>query len=484
MKKNKKTINEPSLFDMKESMRQHQEDLRRDELNLALMPLAYFPGKKSKKLLYELTLPIGDGKEVRLISSKAGGGIPEGNDLDYLYALIDLLYEQSNFKDDTIYFLISELVAKADRIVSQIELQRALRAIRRYRFLVVQSNAFKIVDDSGKIKSITDDISYIQHFTIVGDELRRGRRKYGDTSQDGKCMVVFSKYFMQNIISKEMSKPLNYALMRKLSNPKGKKLFRVIDAFRYLEGYIGEDHYELVSKDLFDVARRIPLSESEMKYISHIKRSIDPIHEELKQLSYISDYFYKEIDGRIQIVYVFSKFKTDQASAFNELVARGITAKAAEELALAYDPEKIFDCLKYCDYKKEEKKISAGYLRTIIVDSNHDTIRDFLDKKRQEKKRDELKTEFKARDRMKMFYDLDIENRIGAAMEACTPSEKAALNERAAAELKKPGMPRLDDVHRELTIDSFMRKYIKDTLNIPSFEQWLEENRKKYEDLL
>jgi hypothetical protein len=483
MSKNKKTSMEPSLFGEEDLTLQSRET--RDELNLALMPLAQFHGKRSSAPMYELTLKIDDVRQVRLISSKAGGGIPQGSDQDYLYAMIDMLYEQCGFKDDTIYFFITELILKADREVCQEELKRALRAIRRWRHLVVQSSAMQVVDDSGKPKYTEDDISYIQHFSIVGDSLRRGRRKDNDTSMDGKCMVVFSKYFMKNIISDVMSKPLNYHLMMKLKNPKGKKLFRLIDAFRYMEGHIGEDNYEIVSKDLMELARRIPLSDNEIKYVSTIKRSIDPIHEELKALSYINDFFYKEIDKRIHIVYIFSKFKTDQASAFNELIARGITRKAAEDLVLTHSAEKIFDCLKYCDYKSKEKEITPGYIRTTIEDSSHEWILAFLAKKQGEEKREALKDEFKRREKMKMFYDVDIENIISESLDRCSPEEKASLREKAIKKLSSPGTPQFrSESVREAAVESHMRHIISQTLGLPEFDEWLRLNIEKYKDLV
>lgn len=482
MNKDKKKPTEPSLFGEEQLVPQPRDT--RDELNLALMPLAQFPGKRSAETIYELTMPIDDVRQVRLLSSKAGGGIPQGPDQDYLYAMMDMLYEQSHFQEDTIYFFVTELILRADREVSQEEIKRALRAIRRWRHLVVQSSAMQVVDDSGKAKYSEDEISYIQHFAIVGDTLRRGRRKYNDTSMDGKCMVVFSKYFMKNIVSDVMSKPLNYHLMRKLKNPKSKKLFRVIDAYRYLEGHIGEDHYEIVSKDLIELARRIPLSENELKYISTIKRSIDPIHAELKELSYINDFYYKEMDKRIHIIYVFSKFRTDQASAFNELIGRGITRKAAEELVLAHSPEKIFDCLKYCDYKKQEKPITPGYIRTTIIESSHDWILDFLSKKQGEERREAIKNEFKTREKMKMFYDIDVENLITHSLEKCAPKDLQALREAAIKQLDSSGAPSLGSKNsREGAIESYMRLILRQDIHLPTFDEWLTLNQKKYENL-
>jgi hypothetical protein len=479
--------------EMNDQTKAIHDKVLRDEFHLATLPLAHFPGKRSKKgseePIYEMTIPIDDRTSVKLISSKAGGGIPEGHDLDYLYALIEILHEQTQFRDDTIYFPVTYLIKKADRKVSQQEITRAIRAVRRYRHLAIQSTAMGFIDDDGKLKFSEEDISYIQHFSIVGDMLKKGRRPQSSGTSgtlDGYCNVVFSKYFMTNIISKELSKPLNYSLMMKISNPKGKKLFRMIDTYRHMESHVGQDNLEIVSKDILNLAKRIPLSPRELSQISLIKRSIDPIHNELKNLSYLSDYFYKTVGNRIEVVYVFSRFTTNQASAYNELTLRGVTAKVAEDLILhrGIAAEKIMDVINYCDYRKDEKKITPGYIVTTIESSDHDWIKQFNSKKREEQKAEGLKDEFRLREKVKMFYELFIQNSIDAHWKALSKEQKDSINRNATDKYQATSTYKhASQKTVDTAIEGIVRETIRKSLNLPTFEKWFEANHEKYAHL-
>jgi hypothetical protein len=469
------------LFD--EMNRKEEDKVLRDEMNIALTPFAYFPGKRGvmrdengkRIFLYEKEFPMGTDGTVKLIGSRDEEvqGIPEGNDLDYFYALVELLFEQTGFMDDTIYFFITDLIRKAGRHPSQDEILRAIRAIRRYRYLVVRSNATRRTDKQGKPQlGQEEELSYIQHFLILGQKLKKGRRKFNsEDATNGMCQVIFSKYYMQNIVSKELSKPLNYTLMKRLRTPKGKRLFRIIDAFRFLNSHITGDGKELVSKEVIEVARRIPLGEFEQTKLSYIRRAIDPIHEELKSLAFLKDYFYEKVNGTDQIAWVFTRFKTDEAAAYNELVARGITPNAAEELSTKYTA-KIMDVLVYCDYKKKEKEqISPGYIRTTIENSNHEQIKQYIDRIREQEKSEKLKDIFTSREKMRMEYELAIENAIDKAYKALSPGDLTELKREAEA-----GMPYLKNLNsnsaKTEAIEGAIREKIKESLDIPSFETW------------
>jgi hypothetical protein len=492
MKKGHKGDKEPEpnyLFPDMGHTQTPEDKVLRDELHLATLPLAYFPGKRGKKQLYELTIPIDEFKHVKLVGAKSVGGIPQGHDLDYLYAAIEILYEQTQFMDDTIYFLITDLIEKAGRKKSQDEIQRAIQAITRYRYLIIQSNAIRRIKDDGKEEFSRDDISYIQHFSIVGEGLRRGRKRKLDATLSGYCKVIFTKFFMQNILSKELSKPLNYSLMMKIKNPKGKKLFRMIDAFRVLEGFIDDSHHELVSKNIFDIARRLPLTDSEISKFAYIKRSLDPLHEELKGLHYLSDYFYKDENGNVNIVYVFSKFTTDQASAYNELIAKGITANVAENLVISgsHTPEKILDVIRYYEYKKEEtdtskghKKIDPGYIITTLSKCDHEWIKSYLGKKQEEKQHQRVQDEFKVREKLKMFYELDIESAVDKHLKQLSKEDLASLKDKARVIYTRGNPPKyISEQIASDAIEGIVRTILRKGIETPSFEKWLTDNKER-----
>lgn len=457
-----------SLFPDLKVKKAANERIIRDELNIAEYPIAILAKHTNKN---KLTIKLDPNREWTLVGNKEVGGLPCAHNLDYFYVLLDMLYEQTGFEDKVIYFTIYELIRRAGKEPSKNEYRRAIESLEKYRWLIIRSKTFKVLDENeAEIKFLNEDISLIQHYSILGG-LGKGRKKKIDESTDGYCMVIFSDYFISNLRSKELSKKLNFTFMMKLSTPLGRRYFRLIDMWKEITNM--EDDLSFLEKDIFEIGKLLPLSDH--KYVSTIQRYINPVHEELKKLNYLRDVNYVKKNGTTFVQYIFSPFNIEQTLAMDELIQNGIAPAVAQNFALNYDPHFILDVLRYAKIKSKKQSIKPGYIVKTIQEGNHQTIKSFIDNYYEENRKKRRKSEYLAKEKALLFYNQYLDSEIDKMINELTDAEKEKLTKEVRTNMAQFASEKT----KNLAIEGAIRTYLKGKLVLPSFDEWNEQNRDK-----
>lgn len=463
-----------SLFP--EYQKKETDKFMKDDLNLAKYPLCLFSNKEKKT---SVTFYPAPGVEWKIIANKeAGSCIPLGRHLDYLYAMLYLLAESTQFKfnDNTIYFTFQNLMLTAGKKPNKEEFITANEAIINYKWLGIKSTLFKFWDEK-EIKSINEATSIIQSYTIIGG-IKKGKKKKIEDDPNGYCKVVFSDYIVNNLQSLEMSKKLNFSFMLRLSTPMCRRYFRLLDAWKDEEA-ISAGNITVLERDIREVAAQIPISDCVNPSV--IRRRIDPLHKKLIELNYLRDVKYEKINGSTKVFWYFSEYSVDQILAFEELRKRGVSEVAAKNIALKENIDKIMDCIRYFDIQKEEKKkkenkdIHAGYIISILQDTDYELIRRTIyehDKKEEIRRRE---TAFIKEQKATMMYEHHMEARIEEALKKLSEKELAALKKEAETRIQNIGGSFKKEAYN-MSLKVEMKDIIREMLNIPSFEEWYKQN--------
>ncbi len=479
MKKGIDVVDTTNLSLFPDIMKGNKKDdkIIRDDYNLAKYPLCLFSKSCPENTL---TFHPAPNTEWQLICNpEAGSRIPLGRHLDYLYAMLYLLAERTDymFSDNTIYFTLNELVTIAGKQRNNEEYKTALEAINNYRWLGIRSSLFRTIE-KGEMKYIKEASSIIQSYTLVGG-MKKGRKKSLSEDRSGYVKVVFSDFIINNLRSVEMSKKLNFSFMMKLRSPLSRRYFRLIDAWKNEEISEGENNVLLMEKDVTYIARQLPLAN--YKYPSRIIQILDPIHKELKELQYLREWKYEKrnrasVNGT-KVIWYFSDYNVEQALVYKELVSRGISDLAARNIVMKEDINNIFDCIRYYDIRKKdkEKDISAGYLITVLKNTDRETVKKFLsehDKKKEVRRKEE---EYITENKMKMIYDQHVQSKVDERIKNMAEKEKKQLMKKAAEDMKDK--PYITKRSREISVDLAFRALVKEDLNLPSFKEWFDTNK-------
>ena len=443
----------------------------RDELNIAEFPFALF-GKKRPKDPYKRLFPLDSNTSISVVGNKEEGvEIIYAGDLDYLYGLMDMLFEQTRYQDETIYFTVNQLIIKAGKAHNQEEYTRALRILKKLRWVIIKTTAFRTVDEKSKeVKQITENLSILQNFTVIGGVLKRGRRQPLEESTHGYCKVEFSKFFLRNLQSEEMSTPLNLSFMMKLSTPLARRYFRMINSWKNREPNASESC--IISRDLRDIARRIPLSDSHNPSV--IMRRLNPVHEELKALKFLSEVKYiPGHNGSYNVSYVFSKYSVEQACALFELTKRGISSVIAENVIAEQALDFIMDVIKYYDIRSKTQNLQPGYIISTLRDATPESIKKFLDNHFQSERIEKEKARASERETLKMVYEQDVQQSLEEAFDALSEKDRSSLLDEADTQTPQYGSVR----SRKLAVEATALLTLKTKMDIPSFEEWYDKRK-------
>ena len=129
----------------------------RYERNIAEYPITCLD-KRENLFIYEIQ--INENTTWTLVGNQSPDNpefnvpIPNISDLDYYYALIAILFDQTDLQTNTIYFTIGELLRKAGKKKSKEEYTRALNAIRKFRWLTIRSHLFQIFDKAHRRRKL------------------------------------------------------------------------------------------------------------------------------------------------------------------------------------------------------------------------------------------------------------------------------------------------------------------------------------------
>ena len=440
----------------------------RDAITFAEYPLAIFGSRQSTKGVYEATL-YRDGSGLEITVDGRGIEVFSGSDLDYFYGLASMLHDEHRVCPRALLFLVEHWVERIGLSPSGPAYKKAYRFLEKARHVAI-SRSGPIVDEKGETRFIKEVFPpIVEHYAILGGFLRRGRKSSLDETKNGYCRVVFSVWAMNHLLREELSTPLNFNFMMKIPTPLGRRYFRLINCMRNREGA------DEITRHLPDIAARIPLVD---KNPSHIKRNLDPTHEKLIELNYLTDVEYGS-DGRSPLItWRFSKFNTDQALAIQELMSRGVASKTAEELAGVRPAEFILDVVRLFNIRKKEGKVStAGWIVETVKAAEPNYIKQCLERYMDSVKKTRPRAGPRA-STLRDFYDQEIAEKIAEAKKNLTSSEISGYEARAK-EIVPANTRELGESAYRLSLESVFNRLIQEDLKVPSFEAWCDQRQQK-----
>lgn len=467
MKKSKPTATVGDLFqDILPPTPSKEQNIRVD-IDLLQYPICLL---NKKEACYSYSIEIADGHSWQLIGNpEMGLHIPTISELDYLYGLFSILFEQTNLMSNTIYFLSSEHLKRSGKEKTTEEYKRQYDAIQRYRHLTIKSNILRRQTGLGDDKVEEQSINILQHTRIIGGSLQRGRKKLDD-SREGFWEVTFSDYVMASLRDKQLSAPLNFSWLMSLPSTKTRRLFGLIEVWRLKD--IGAKQEGVVERPLSEVQSLMTIKSSKP---AEVRRILDPCHNELVNAKYMESYSYAQRADTIYVQYHFSEYSIDQRVMWSELVKRGVYASAAKQFVTTIAPQDLADILKYCDIQKSRKDINGLYIVRVIENRDMDQIRNHNNKyfasmagqpSRNQMRERKLTSLYNAHleqlqdDYIASLADDDRESLRREAIKSIGPIESGLLSEKILAE----------------TIEGVMVTLTKERISLPTYEEWLEKS--------
>jgi hypothetical protein len=471
--KNKHSTAEREYSLFPDAIKKGNDKFMREEIHLAKYPLCLFSNKRKKTVVVFYPIP---GVEWKLIANKeAESEIPIGRHLDYLYAMLYLLSEDTQYRFDrnTIYFTLNRLVLTAGKSPCKPEFDTARQAIKNYKWLGIKSTLFKVWENE-EPKTVERTISIIQDYTII-EANKKGRKSRFEEDPSGYCSVIFSDYIMKNLRSLQMSKRLNFSFMLKLGSPLARRYFRLIDAWKEEEAVDGKN-IAAMEKDIVEIAAQIPIQDG--THDVFIKRRIDPVHAKLQELHYLRRANYIKNGKSTKVLWVFSDFNAHEALAFNELSRRGVSEIASKNFILKdrIPVAKIMDCIRYYDIiceqkKKENRSIGPSYLVKVLNDTDYELVKKTIhehDKREEARYREEA---FMREEEARLLYDNLCYRKVREEIGKLSEDEQSRLKEEATASAGEINKYKNSKTNK-MSITIVMVEIMKRKMNLPTFEEW------------
>jgi Replication initiator protein A len=441
----------------------------KDELNLAEFPIAALTDRipdGQTTMVFEDRMERRDSAPIvrRLtIMGTHKHGLPTSLDDEVLVGLIQLTKRRSNFTDPRVQFSRYELIGLLGWPQSGQSYRRIEEALHRWVGVVLMyENAWW---DNAAKSWVDEQFHVLDNVTLYDRERWRTAAKPGRSGRadrGGKAdkpPLPLSSFRWNEVIFQSFQsgnlKQLDLEFYLKLRLPTTKRMYRFLDKRFYRRSRLDFDLRSLACE-------HIGLSRSYAP--TELKRRLKPALEELEQLGFLEPlgpeerYSYVK-RGCWRIIFIRGGQATaeaqdpaarqqDQPGALIEaLKARGVTARAAQELVEAHPAGRVRTKIEVFDWllKNEDRRVGknpAGYL-VASIRSDYQAPVDYrtraIEGKAKAKAEAEAREErLRARDEAER--DKAREERLRAAWNDLTETEREAI--RAAVKAENPGIGR------------------------------------------
>ena len=340
----------------------------RDEMNFAEFPMSLLTERSQdgkNELVFSDTVrnqTTGELVTRRLtVVAPAKYGLPTAKDEEVLLGLLALTKKKNNFAECTVHFGRSELIQVIGWSDQGHSYQRLIESLERWASVFFKyENAWW---DNARKEWV--DVSF-----HVLNSLRVN--KPAKNLASGKIVAEWGKEAFGSFQSNYL-KQLDLAFYQTLETSVSKRLFRYLDKHFY--------HRSRLEYDLLTLAfEHVGMSRHYEPW--KVKQELSPAITELEQTGYLERLAPKERyisagKGKWKIIFV-KKNEAPDAKPVQEvivsvsplmakLIARGVSAKSAEDLVVKFPNEKISQQLEALDWllAKKDKRVSkspAGYL--------------------------------------------------------------------------------------------------------------------------
>lgn len=445
----------------------------RDEMNIAEFPITLLADRAPKgqrRIEYaDRIFDPGTGREIDrrlVISAPEEYGLPTAIDDDVILALIQLTRRQNGFAKPEVYFTRLQLIdllgwpdkgRSYDRIASSLD--RWASTYLKYE------NAWW--DNEGR-RWTSGGFHIIDSYKLGDGRAPRGRAS--------RCRVVWGREFFKSCQAGYL-KGLDYELYLRLTSHPARRMYRFLD-----KRFYHKSEWEFELKDF--AFEHVGLSRT-YRDAGKIKEKLRRGIEELEQVGFLEplppdERFVKQ--GRRWVIRMARA--RDEATlepppevgddpVVRELVARGITAATAVELASGFPAEAIARQVEAFDWlvSREDRRIRlspAGYLVEAIR-KDYAPPRGFATRAEREAKRREAEDLFsqahqdRLREREQAARDRADRQAIDRFWDELGADERSRIDEQALALAD----PEVADAYRAMTPASLRAVFFRDTIRDP-----------------
>jgi Replication initiator protein A len=451
----------------------------KDELNLAEFPIAALTDRipdGQTTLVFEDRLERRDSTPIvrRLtITGTHTHGLPTSLDDEVLVGLIQLTKRRSNFTDARVQFSRYELIELLGWPQSGQSYRRIEEALHRWVGVVLMyENAWW--DNQAK-SWVDEQFHVLDNVTLYDRErwrksVRSGRSPKGDKpgSKSDKPPLPLSSFRWNEVIFRSFQsgnlKQLDLEFYLKLRLPTTKRMYRFLDKRFYRRSRLDFDLRTLACE-------HIGLSRSYAP--TELKRRLKPALEEMEQLGFLEPLSLEERYSYVKrgcwrIIFIRGRRATsevqdsaahceqERAQLINELKARGVTGKIAEELVEIHPVDRIRIKMEVFDWllRNADKRVGknpAGYL-VVSIRSDYQVPGDYPSQAARSKptggqaQRLEVNLVRSPQDQRRVSDEIQAqrekvrEGRLRAAWERLPEAEREAILD--AVKSKNPGLGR------------------------------------------
>lgn len=327
--------------------------LRYEEVNLALNGIVSLQNRvKTTNRSWEETISLPNNRVITLrCSTSEDQVVPHGLDNDFQAGLQNLFLAQGCPANNRVRFTIHALIQASGLDTSGRYYDKALAALKR---LKAANFSFEGGWHDGT-DWVTVQFSLIERLTI--------KQTHRASALAGDLIEVQLPSEMAESLRRGYVKSLNTALLRKLQQPAGRTLYRLLDGIRY--GTPGEP-LKVFETDLESWGRRCRLFD---RRADRIRDILDPAHEALLKVRYLTDVQYFGRGTNQTVRYEFaSDIEVESPQLIQRLEEAGIALKVGRQLIGAIGPLEVASRLTEAQaiQATSSKGLGAGFLVQFI----------------------------------------------------------------------------------------------------------------------
>ncbi|MFB9993750.1 replication initiator protein A [Deinococcus oregonensis] len=327
--------------------------LRYEEVNLALNGIVSIQNRvKTTNRSWEETLNLPNNRVITLrCSTTEDQVVPHGLDNDFQAGLQNLFLAQGCPANNRVRFTIHALIQASGLDTSGRYYDKALAALKR---LKAANFSFEGGWHDGT-DWVTVQFSLIERLTI--------KQTHRTSAVAGDLVEVQLPSEMAESLRRGYVKSLNTTLLRKLQQPAGRTLYRLLDGIRYATP--GEP-LSVFETDLESWGRRCRLFD---RRADRIRDILNPAHEALLKARYLTDVQYFGRGTTQTLRYEFaSEIEVNSPQLIQRLEAAGIALKVGRQLIGAIGPLEVASRLTeaLAIQESSSKGLGAGFLVQFI----------------------------------------------------------------------------------------------------------------------
>lgn len=291
--------------------------------------------------------------------------VPHGLDADVIFALLTTYHLQGRAEDHTIHISVGYLCDLVGLDRSASKYQRIQESIQRLKAVQFKTEAFWGKQNKKGWQWMSMEFGIIDYIGAT-DEFETDRDVSGKYSKKTSLTIRLNKELVTSI-QNDYTRRIDLDFYSRLKHPLSRLLYRLLEEQRQI---VGKDVYQVPIMGWgehlgfceIDTSVPLPLTGIPVTKTfgaSRIRRALQPAHDELIEMRYLSDVVYHGYASQQQLVYTFSSESVTHPidiELVGKLFSRGIAKETASRCIISHGSEAIEKAVMIFDIR-----ISGGY---------------------------------------------------------------------------------------------------------------------------